>query len=167
MDAVQTMPELLAAVETEHGRLRDAIAQLSDEQLEQPRFDGGWSVKDILAHVTFWERRMLYALGSIAESGIDVTVVPPEIADIPYSETWTDEVNARIFSQSGNRSLADVRADFQRSYADVLARFNTLSPEDVFAPGESPSSRTALGLIVDNTSEHYREHADAILQEFG
>lgn len=163
MDHPTTIPELLAAIETEHERLVAVLAQLDHEQLTAPLLHDGWSVKDELAHITFWERRMLFALRPVAEGGSDVTIVPPEIADIPYSETWTDDVNEFIYQRNHDRSFADVRADFDRSYPQVLERIATLAPEDIFTPGTlAPSGDAALVVIGDNTYDHYHEHADSI-----
>ena len=47
--------------------LQESYAGLSDAQLTQPGVVGDWSVKDILAHVTWWEEEALTHLPHILE----------------------------------------------------------------------------------------------------
>ncbi len=45
----------------ERERLRRLVARLSDEELEHPMSDG-WTVAGVLAHLAFWDRRLLVVL---------------------------------------------------------------------------------------------------------
>ena len=63
--------------------LQDAYAGLSEAELLQPGVTGTWSVKDIIAHVTWWEeealehlseRPVLPLLRHLGVEGIDATV---------------------------------------------------------------------------------------------
>ena len=46
---------LLNTIQTERTRFEALLAPLSEEQLCSPTLDGGWSIKDIMAHVAEWE----------------------------------------------------------------------------------------------------------------
>ena len=45
----------------EHARLRQLIARLSDADLVRP-VSGGWTVAAALAHMAFWDGRVLVSL---------------------------------------------------------------------------------------------------------
>jgi len=57
----QSKAELVARITREWDALQAAIAGLSEEQLTAPG-DGGWSIKDNLAHIAAWEQYMLAAV---------------------------------------------------------------------------------------------------------
>jgi hypothetical protein len=100
-----TRTELLEKIETEHRRLEQNIAALSPEQLVQAGVVGEWSVKDILTHLSVWERRLLQRIQHQPERGSDM---------------GTHEFNAMIYLEHKDRSWAEVRAEFIISYRAVL-----------------------------------------------
>ena len=57
-----TKDELLDALEEERENFMEAIAGLSDEELEQPGASGEWSVKDVLSHLSMWEAELIKLL---------------------------------------------------------------------------------------------------------
>ena len=56
-------------------RLRNLVNRLSDKDLQHPMFDG-WTVAILLAHLAFWDRRVLSALDSTER---EARLVTPEI----------------------------------------------------------------------------------------
>ncbi|MBN1965344.1 MAG: ClbS/DfsB family four-helix bundle protein, partial [Anaerolineae bacterium] len=125
MDAQFDKLKLLDLIRAEHDFLMRTIAPLSDAELTQPGVMEGWSVKDILAHITVWEQRML---GWLAAETRGEAVQRPE-----PGWTWEqiDALNARDYEADKARSLPDVLATFHRSYAEVLATVAALSEADL------------------------------------
>ncbi|MCL4853136.1 MAG: maleylpyruvate isomerase N-terminal domain-containing protein, partial [Bryobacteraceae bacterium] len=70
--------QLLTRLDKAWQEFRQSYAGLSDSQMLEPGVTGGWSVKDILAHVTAWEEEALKNLPLILKSER-----PP-----PYSTTY-------------------------------------------------------------------------------
>src|SRR5438132_13533792 len=60
---------LLRRLDTAWAALKESYAGLSDPRLTEPGVTGDWSVKDILAHVTTWEREALKHLPLIIAGG--------------------------------------------------------------------------------------------------
>jgi len=52
--------ELLALVEAEQRHMRVLLGRLKPAHLAAPGVTGSWTVKDLLAHITFWHRRLLH-----------------------------------------------------------------------------------------------------------
>lgn len=52
----------------EHARLEALLAGVSDERSIEPGAFGAWSVKDMLAHITFWEQRLVAYINGARES---------------------------------------------------------------------------------------------------
>ena len=83
-----TRDELLATVRRDRAALDGAVAQLRDAQKLEPVLDAGWSVKDVLAHISAWERTATRWLDEIDRG---VMTQRPEVGDV-------DATNARFYA---------------------------------------------------------------------
>jgi hypothetical protein len=141
--------EFLANLQTERTRWEAFLSQVPEGQMINPAIDG-WSVKDIIAHLTWHEREMIGVIQARALVG---------------SELWNvalAERNAAIFEQNRLRSLAEVCAEAEQVYAQFLECLETLTDEDLndssrFA--EMPADWIPWELIASNCYEHYRDHS--------
>lgn len=133
----------------DHARLEALLAGIPDEQFVRPGTLGEWSVKDMLAHITFWEQRLLAYTNGAKES-----LVQPEEDE----QMAIDRINAGAFTANRDRPLAEVRADFARSYQQVLALAESLSADDL-------ADEVFYNLFAGDTFEHYREH-NAMLEQW-
>jgi len=57
LDEAMGKRELLSALTDERAHLSAMLARLDDSQMVTPGVQGNWSVKDILAHMSAWDRR--------------------------------------------------------------------------------------------------------------
>lgn len=153
MTEPQTVPQSVAQLVdlVREGRSQwDALlAQVTEEQMVQPGVAGDWTIKDIIAHISWHEREIIGVLGSHALVG---------------SELWTlpmDERNAQIFIENEHRSLDDVRAESSEIFPGLCEGLGTLEEEDLTDPGRfpgMPSEWQPWSLIANNTYEHYEQH---------
>lgn len=145
--------EFLDTLRTEHARWDELLSQIDETQMTQPGVVGEWSVKDIVAHVTWFEREMVGMLQARALIG---------------SELWDlsqDERNAVVFEQNRHRPLRDVLAEARQVYEQLLEGLPSLSEEELTDAGrfrEMPAEWLPWKIIADNTYEHYRAHAPSI-----
>ena len=128
--------------------LNASYAGLSEADLLEPGVTGAWSIKDIIAHVTWWEEEALTHLPLILAGGR-----PPR-----YSVTYggIDAFNARMTEERKNLSLAEVL----RQRDDVHGRLITFI-EGVPDDQVSGKTRFRRRLRLD-TYGHYPKHARAI-----
>ena len=75
MSTPRTIVEIVARIEAVHRRFATALADVGDAQLVDARLPDGWSGKDLLAHLTFWDRRLLYAIEP--DEGLDAFRLAP------------------------------------------------------------------------------------------
>jgi hypothetical protein len=140
--------QLLKRLDKAWEALKASYAGLSDSELMEPGVTGAWSVRDIIAHVTWWEEEALTHLPLILAGG-----KPPR-----YSVTYggIDTFNAQMTEQKRNLSLSEVlrqRDDTHRRLIDFIQSV----PEDQF----TRETRFRRRLRLD-TYGHYPEHAEAI-----
>ncbi len=152
--------ELLRRIQAGYEQLEALLAPLSEAQMTDPTVNGPWSVKDNIAHLTVWQNYLRDQL-----EGMLTNTQPPEFMPGLDSE---DEMNARIFEQHKDRSVAEVLADFRASYQRVLAAVRAMSEEALNAPSRwSTSGDPIWPFIVGNTYGHYEEHGGNIRRWLG
>ena len=140
--------QLLHRLDTAWVAFRASYAGLSNAQLIEPGVAGEWSVKDLIAHVTWWEEEALRHLPLILAGGR-----PPR-----YSATYggIDAFNAMMAERKRDVSLADVltqQDDTHRRLVDFIQSV----PEDQF----TRETRFRRRLRLD-TYSHYPIHTKAI-----
>src|SRR5262249_15641103 len=91
---LQPMPrdkaDLMARIPPARAALEEIIRPLSETQLSQPGPDGGWAVKDHLAHVATWEQMLCAHLRDSSDHAV-VGLEPEQ-----YATMSLDELNAHI-----------------------------------------------------------------------
>jgi hypothetical protein len=146
--------ELTALIRATSTRLELLVAQLSVAEINQPGAVGVWSVKDVLAHIAFWER---YAVDTL--HAIERGETPNLVAD-----DETERNNASVVAQYYQRSLAAVVSDWQQAREDLLDAIEDLEDEDLNDPDRFPWSegRSLLDRIAGNSFDHEQEHIEQI-----
>ncbi len=153
-----TKSELLDLVRVARSEWDAVLAQVGEERMTQPGVEGEWSVKDIIAHVTWGEREMVSVLRKRALEG----------ADERSDELWrmsNDERNAVVFEQNRHRPLNDVLDEARRTYQELLDALETLSDEDLNHARhfrDMPADWLPWRIIAGNTYIHYPDHARSI-----
>jgi hypothetical protein len=144
MDRSQLMKRLDKGWEA----LEASYTGLSDSELMEPGVTGAWSVRDIIAHVTWWEEEALTHLPVILAGG------RPRRYSVAYG--GIDAFNAQMTERKRNLSLTEVlrqRDDTHRRLIDFVHSV----PEHQFARETRFRRRLRL-----DTYSHYREHAEEI-----
>ncbi len=157
----QSMTEFLTENERKRAEFEARITQLSKEQMTGPADAAGWTVKDHIAHLSAWERSIIFVLeGKPRHEGLGV---PEEVYLIPGNY---DEINEIIFENNKTRSLDDVLGEFHTVHADMLTLLNAMTWDDLnrtyayYLPDE-PGERSEAPvwpLVYGNTGGHYEEH---------
>ena len=151
-----TVTELLECLAREREALERAGADLSDEAFVAT--SGAWSVKDQLAHVAAWERRLVGEVRgdhAVARFGLD---------EDTFSATNGDVLNAMLHARHRDDPPAMVRAEFHAAGEALRATLAELSDADLMQPvrPDDPHVETLVELIAWDTFWHYPEHAAAI-----
>jgi hypothetical protein len=144
-----TKAELLDQIRVEHGLLEETLARLTHAQMLVPGVEGEWSVKDVLAHISTWERWMIRWTNSLFRG---------EKPDTP--KNWdVDKMNAETYARVKEFPLADVLEEFRLSYWDSVMLAESLSEEQMQNIHDKTWPRGALWTgIAANTNWHYKEH---------
>ncbi|MGH9444887.1 MAG: ClbS/DfsB family four-helix bundle protein [Terriglobia bacterium] len=140
--------QLLKRLDKAWVAFKESYAGLLELRLMEPGVTGAWSVRDILAHVTTWEREALKHLPVILEGGKSPR----------YSVSYggIDAFNAQMTEQRRSLALSEVLKQLDETHRRLVS-FIQSAPEDQF----SRETRFRHRLRLD-TYSHYLKHAEAI-----
>ena len=152
----RTVPELLERINRDRAPLEQAVANMSGDDLLA--MAGDWSVKDHLAHVAAWERRLL------AEMRGDHAAERFGLDEVTSASAETDDLNALLLARHQDDSPTTVRAEFRAAGEAVRAAFAQLTDANLTRPvrPDDPAVDTLVDLISWDTYRHYPEHTAAI-----
>jgi hypothetical protein len=85
---IMTKDELIQKIESEWNNLQAALDGLTEEQMHRPGVVGEWSIKDLLAHITAWQTRLITAIFK-AEKGLT--------PDTIEGGKTVDQMNERLY----------------------------------------------------------------------
>jgi hypothetical protein len=141
MQDLNRKSSLLSSMQTEHIQLEALLSTLSEEQILRPGATGSWSVKDVLAHLTWWEQTVI----SETLHGVELD---PGLGEEPWS---LERANTLMVEAKRNTPLPEILAAFHDSYQQILQMVENLS--------ETELARDELySHLINNTWNHYAEH---------
>ena len=144
---------LVDRIRTTRREFEALLEGLSPRQMTQPGVAGEWSVKDMLAHIAWYEREEADFYGEIDVEGSPLWRLPQEPR------------NQKLFEQARHRPLQEVLADFREAHERLLSVVERLSEEDLATPGRflgtSPEWPPWRRIAV-HSCDHDREHIDMI-----
>jgi hypothetical protein len=140
--------QLLKKLEKAWTGFQEAYAGLTDAQLLQPGVTGDWSVRDLVAHVSWWEAEALKHLPEILSGKR-----PPR-----YSVLYggIDSFNALMREQKRALSLSEVRKEAAETHQRLVEYVNSVPEEQIIL-----EKRFQRRLRLD-TYGHFPIHTEAI-----
>ncbi len=140
--------QLLRRLDDAWKALQESYAGLSESEMTEVGVTRAWSVKDIIAHVTWWEEEALKYLPVIVEGAR-----PPR-----YSLMYggIDAFNAQKTAEKEHRSLGDVLRERDETHTRLVEYVQSV-PEE-YLQGDTRFRRR---LRLD-TYGHYSGHSEAI-----
>jgi hypothetical protein len=150
--------ELLAELDQEWANIERVCAGLSETAMLASGKEGDWSVKDTLAHLSAWQKYLLDRLGNV------MTGQKPQY---PVMTSWDDvhRFNAQVYTENQDRPLTSVVIEFRSLYRGVMTVLEALDEETLaksYTYDFPDDKLTVQQLIRANTSDHFREHCEAI-----
>jgi len=130
-------------------RLADLIAQLSDSDLLRP-LEAGWTVAAVLAHLVFWDIRIVTLLekwqreGAIGPSEIDADLI--------------NEVTRHLFVQLPPRAVANLAISWAGKANQAIAALDARTAAEIVA--KAPNVRL-------DRAHHRRAHIEEIVAALG
>jgi hypothetical protein len=120
--------QLLAELHQEQACWQALLDEIGEAKMTQPDVAGGWSIKDIVAHLTGWRRRTVQRFQAALKHEPDVSPPWPEALQAD------DDINAWMYEANRDRPLADVLRDSRDVFHQLVETLDAFSEEDLQDP---------------------------------
>jgi hypothetical protein len=150
-----TKDRFLQHLATERSHLIAAIAGLSEEQICRPGTMERQSIKDLLAHITFWDEVAIANLELMLNGRSDDIVRP---AGDEETSAWND----RELQHRRDLSLAEVIGQLESKRQQFISLMEQANDELLSSSIQirwNMETLLAHQLVAEDTYEHDKEHA--------
>ena len=148
-----TVAQLLDEMRTARSNWEAILAEVGEARLTEPGVEGDWSLKDIIAHITYFETWA-------ADNVMAFRSGEPQ-PQSEYKGLEMDEENARIYERLRAKPLPQVLQESQVSFQRSIEAVQGLRDEDLYDPEYTrvpDADWTVFDLIEGDTFEHYNDH---------
>ena len=152
-----TVKQLIAAMRAARSDWDALLARVGQAHWEEPGVEGHWSIKDIVAHITYFENWTADVTGAL-ERG-------EPLPTSPYKGMEVDQENALIYQRYHARPLAEVVRESQASFLRSLDVVQRLRDEDLYSQEFTRPAGVdwvIFDLIEGDTFGHYRDHIASV-----
>ena len=115
--------ELLKWLQTAYRQWEALLQQIGPNRMDQPGVNGDWSMKDIVAHLTGWNRRLVAHVQAAGRG--EPEPPPPWPADLQTE----DEINAWIYESNRGRSVREILDESRQDFQQLIAVIEGLPDE--------------------------------------
>ncbi len=152
-----TSAQLLEAMRTARANWEALLAEAGEARLTEPGVEGDWSLKDIIAHITYFE--------TWAADNVRAFRRGEPRPQSEYKGLDVDEENARIYERMRAKSLPQVLQESQISFQRSIEAVQGLRDEDLYDPAFTrvpDADWTVFDLVEGDTFEHYNDHIKSV-----
>ena len=138
----ETVHDAVRLVDAGWVAFRNAAARFPGERMDEHLTEGGWTRKQMLAHIAAWHDLTTERLGKFALGGKPVPLDGDE-----------DKFNARVARQAVGKTAGEVLKDMEATFNKLRRRLQSMTDQQLTA-----HRGWAAHVIAGNTYDHYREH---------
>ena len=117
--------EIIDFLSEDHDKLEFVVESLHKEEMLDIKIQGNWNVKDILVHVTSWNKELKNACDLLLKNEKPWFVENPK--KIKQLET---EFNTLKVTIKKSLSLDEVVEEWQQSFKELIEKIDSLSEEE-------------------------------------
>jgi len=155
-DQPMTGARLAGILRSERAQWNALLAQVGLQRMEIPGVEGDWSVKDLVAHLTWYEQAVVEGAQQVLRTGTFGRRRPAGMS--------LDQQNAHIAESSRVRPASDVLAEAEAVFGQLLVLIEAC-PEDLLNDPRRlglPDDMVPWMGVANNSYAHYREHELAL-----
>lgn len=151
-----TGARLASILQAERSRWNELLAQVSVERMDVPGVEGEWSVKQIVAHLTWYEQAIVEGAQQALSTGTFTRRRPEGVG--------MDEMNDQIAQQSRARPASEVLAEADAVFGQLLALIAVCPEKMLNDPRllDLPEDMVPWMGVANNSYAHYRQHEPAL-----
>jgi len=141
--------ELLDSIQSRRREWNETLAEVAEDRMLESGVAGEWSIKDVIAHVTWWDTQTADMLQTKTLSNVKLWQMPQDVR------------NDAIYIENRDRPLDEIRQESGAAFLWLIASIESLGEDDLTDPSryrQMPAEWTPWRVIVANTYAHYYQH---------
>jgi len=162
MNDILSKSQLLETLKSRHAEWDALLASVDEARMDIPGAAGHWSVKDIVSHITAYERWLVEWLTAASQHSFP--------APSPLDDADVERRNSRVYEMTHALPLQQVMDDAQKNFAALLNSIETLSDEYFDNPQSAEwfmkpywsKMKTIPAAVINLSVDHYEEHIPTI-----
>lgn len=139
MSEVKTKEELLKLLEEGNQELITLVKDLDETQLDTPGVQGFRSIKDILAHLTYWNDHGIEWIKSVYKG--ETPVMPVNGINLGDIRDELAEINAGVHLRNRDRPVEEVLNEYMETFELVIEHVEKLEKRHLELVFDYPWSR--------------------------
>jgi hypothetical protein len=153
---------ILTAMREQFERWEELLSKLSEEQISTPRFDLGWSIKDVMAHLWGWQQISVARMeGGLHDREPQFPAWVNELGKV-----WEEDANRtndRIYELNHQKSWTEMHESWRSGFLSLLEAGNGISERDLLDGDRFPwLNGYSLAFILVASYEHHQEHYEKL-----
>ncbi len=137
--------------------LMQTIEGLSERELTNQIVGKEWTVKDILGHISAWNRKLRGVISKGLKEG------EPQFDYYPISEEELDEWNGNEVRKRQEYTFKRIQAEFKKEEREITKLIRGLSEDDLTREFSAPwGGRTTSLECIRIIIEHIKDHTETI-----
>ncbi|MCP5099099.1 MAG: ClbS/DfsB family four-helix bundle protein [Chloroflexi bacterium] len=143
----------LANIQQSRHEWDELLKTVAPNKMSEPILTGGYALKDIIAHIAWYENEMVTLINGRLLAGSDLWLLPH------------DQRNQAIYDANRERPLAELLTHAQTTYTAFLQAATTLTDAELNDAAhfkEMPPDWIPWQLIADSAYNHYHHHIPEI-----
>jgi hypothetical protein len=108
----------------ERERLRSLVKRLTDEELNLP-LGNGWTIAVALAHLSFWDQRILFVMRKWKKSGIEPSSIDIDVTNDSLLSQWLT-IPPRKAANLAISSAEAIDQELEEASSDFIAEIEGL-----------------------------------------
>jgi ADP-ribose pyrophosphatase YjhB (NUDIX family) len=162
MNNASSKSQLLETLKTKRYRWDMMLNAIDKAHMDKPGAAGHWSVKDIVSHVTAYERWLVEWLTAALQNTFP--------APSPLDDADIERRNARVYELTHSLTVEQVLADARQTFEELLAVIEALPEKYTDEPQSAEwfmkpywsRMNTIPEAVINLSSDHYEEHIPTI-----
>jgi len=157
---------ILEALREQFDAWEEFLAKFTEEEINAPRFDLDWSIKDVIAHLWAWQQISIARM----EGGL-YNREPRFPAWIVESvEDWeenSDQVNALTFETQHSKPWSEIHQNWKIRYLHFIQLGSAISERELLDDDKFPWLKGySLVFILVASYNHHQEHLEKLIRGF-
>jgi hypothetical protein len=157
MEEMMSKAKLIETLRSRRAEWDALLAMVPPARMEEPGVAGHWSVKDIIAHITYYERWMA---DRMHEQLRGESYTPTSLDQMHFEER-----NVLIYEEYRGRSISDVLSDSRQVFQRLMEAVQAHSEAFLIDPQRfegAPGPVVVWQMLQGDVYDHYPQHMPSI-----